>query len=108
MWTRPRTGPGAAADGDSWASPLLQPLAQIAERASQGALQLLQLADLAPGGLPALRRRLTESAQLGRAVVEQTPRSDTRQIGQRGGDRRPEQAGRAPPDRRAPPGSAPG
>ena len=30
---------------------LLEPLAQIAERASQGALQLLQLADLAPGGL---------------------------------------------------------
>ncbi len=72
---------------------LLEPLAQIAERASQGALQLLQLADLAPGGLPALGRGLTESAQLGRAVVEETPRSDTRQIGQCRRDRRTEHAG---------------
>jgi hypothetical protein len=62
---------------------LLEPLAQIAKRASKGALQLLQFADLAPGGLSALRRGLTEGAQLGRAVVEETPRSDTRQIGQR-------------------------
>src|SRR5829696_4725818 len=71
---------------------LLEPLAQIAERASQGALQLLQLANLAPGGLPALGRGLTEGAQLGRAVVEETPRSDTRQIGQRCRDRRTERA----------------
>src|SRR5215216_5687347 len=62
---------------------LLEPLAQIAERASQGALQLLQLANLAPGGLRALGRRLTEGAQLGRAVVKETPRTNTRQIGQR-------------------------
>ena len=87
---------------------LLEPLAQIAERASQGALQLLQLADLAPGGLPALGRRLTEGAQLGRAVIEETPRSDTRQIGQRC-QRSPRRAcGRRLPDRREPPGSAPG
>src|SRR5215212_2957583 len=71
---------------------LLEPLAQIAERTSQGTLQLLQLANLAPGGLPALGRRLTEGAQLGRAVVKETPRTDTRQIGQRCSDRRADHA----------------
>ena len=48
---------------------LLESLAQVAERASQGALQLLQLADLTPGGLPALGRRLTERAPLGRPAA---------------------------------------
>src|SRR5215207_5239590 len=61
---------------------LLEPFAQVAERAGQRPLQLLKLAHLAACGLPSFGRRLPEGTQLRGAVVEETPRPDTGQIGQ--------------------------
>ena len=76
MAREPRTGPELRQMEIPGQPVLLEPLAQIAERASQGALQLLQLADLAPAA-SGPGRRLTQGAQLRRAVIEQTPRTDT-------------------------------
>ena len=56
---------------------LLQPLAQIAERAGQRPLQLLQLPHLSAGGLAPLRGRLAQRAQFRRALVEEARRGPT-------------------------------